>query len=105
VPSDNFVNVFADTIAEVRALTVRPILLSETAVGPKAGQLLEIENLFSEMAAYKTLGLVWFDFDQHGGIYAQDWRIEDSQQAEYSFRLGVQDELAPAPSTSTSPGS
>ena len=44
---------------------------------------------------YKTLGLVWFDKPQHGGLYHQDWRIEDNVQAEISFRLGVRDELAP----------
>ena len=47
------------------------------------------------MARYKTLGLVWFDKTQHNGIFHQDWRIEDSQTAEDSFRLGVRDELAP----------
>ena len=47
------------------------------------------------MAAYKTLGLVWFDKRQEGGIYHQDWRLEDNQLAEYSFRLNVSQELKP----------
>ena len=60
----------------MRAFTSKPVLLSETAVGPAAGQFAKIQNLFHGMATYKTLGLVWFDKAQHSGIYHQDWRIE-----------------------------
>ena len=52
------------------------------------------------MAAYKTLGLVWFDKDLSGGdsgINRQDWRIEDNFPAADSFRVGVLRELAPNP--------
>jgi hypothetical protein len=94
-PSDTFMRVFGKTIDQVRAFTHKPILLSETAVGPRAGQLVKIQDLFSGMARYKTLGLMWFDKAQNDGVFHQDWRIEDSQTAEYSFRLGVRDELAP----------
>jgi Glycosyl hydrolase family 26 len=93
-PSDSFSNVFGPTIQQVQALTNKPVLLAETAVGPAAGQLVEIQDLFKGVSTYKTLGLVWFDVDQHGGVYHQDWRIENSQEAEYSFRLGAKDDLA-----------
>jgi mannan endo-1,4-beta-mannosidase len=73
----------------VRAFTSKPVLLSETAVGPEAGQFVEIQDLFHGMARYKTLGLVWFDIAQHQGIYHQDWRIEDNPAAEAAFRRGV----------------
>jgi beta-mannanase len=96
-PSDNFASVFGKTIAQVRAFTSRPVLLSETAVGPAAGQLVKILDLFRGMAADKTLGLVWFDKPQHGGLYHQDWRIEDNPTAEVSFRLGVRDDLTSNP--------
>jgi len=98
-PSDTFASVFGVTIDQVRAFTDRPILLSETAVGPAAGQFAKIQNLFQGMATYNTLGLVWFDKAQHGGISHQDWRIEDNLQAQASFRLGVRTELAPSPPT------
>ena len=97
-PSDNFTSVFGRTIDQVRAFTRRPVLLSETAVGPQAGQFVKIQDLFHGMAKYKTLGLVWFDKLQDDGIYHQDWRIEDNPAAEDSFRLGVRDELAPVAS-------
>jgi mannan endo-1,4-beta-mannosidase len=94
--TDTFASVFGRTITQVRSFTTKPVLLSETAVGPEAGQFAEIQDLFHGMARYKTLGLVWFDKTQHGDLYHQDWRIEDNLQAEISFRLGVRDELTPA---------
>ncbi len=88
-PSDTFARVFGRTIDQVRAFTDKPVLLSETAVGPKAGQFVKIGNLFAGMRKYNTLGIVWFDKAQHEGIYHQDWRIEDSYAAEAAFRLGI----------------
>jgi len=89
LPSATFATVFGSTISEVRSFTNTPVLLSETSVGPAAGQAAKIQNLFQGMAAYQTLGLVWFDITQHAGIYHQDWRIEDSSAAEQSFRLAA----------------
>jgi len=77
------------TIQQVRALTGKPILLSETAVGPRAGQFTKISDLFSGMRQYWTLGLVWFDKVQNNGIYHQDWRIENDPQADAAFRLSL----------------
>jgi len=85
--SDTFASVFGRTIAAVRAITRRPVLLSETAVGPGAGQAAKIGDLFAGMRLYQTLGLVWFDIAQHQGVYHQDWRIENSPAAEAAFRL------------------
>jgi mannan endo-1,4-beta-mannosidase len=88
-PSDTFASVFGTTVAQVRAFTSKPVLLSETAAGPAAGQPAKISDLFRGMHRYGTLGLVWFDIAQHRGIYQQDWRLEDSPAAEAAFRLGV----------------
>jgi hypothetical protein len=88
-PSDTFATVFGHTINRVRIFSDKPILLSETAVGPAAGQFTKINNLFDGMRRYKTLGLVWFDIAQSDGILHQNWRLEDSQSARAAFRLGV----------------
>jgi hypothetical protein len=88
-PSDTFASVFGKTIAQVRMLTRKPVLLSETAVGPRAGQFVKIGDLFAGMRQYQTLGLVWFDIAQHQGIYHQDWRLENSSPAVAAFRLGA----------------
>jgi mannan endo-1,4-beta-mannosidase len=98
-PADTFTSVFGQTIDQVRAITSKPVLLSETAVGPEAGQFLKIHDLFSGMAADETLGLVWFDEKQHGSILHQDWRIEDNFGAADSFKLSVSQYLAPSPPT------
>jgi len=97
-PTDTFATVFGRTIDKVRQFATEPVLLSETAVGPDAGQLSKILDLFKGMIKYKALGLVWFDVVQHEGIYHQDWRIEDNQLAEYAFRLGVRNDITPAAS-------
>jgi hypothetical protein len=88
-PSDTFDTVFGNTITRVRIFSDKPILLSETAVGPAAGQFAKINNLFDGMRRYKTLGLVWFDIAQSDGILHQNWRIEDSQAAKAAFRFGA----------------
>ncbi len=93
--SDTFASVFGPTIGQVRTFTSKPVLLSETAVGPAGNPVVNIQNLFKGMLAYKTLGLVWFDKNQQGerGIDHQDWRIEDNPLAQASFQLGASDEL------------
>jgi Glycosyl hydrolase family 26 len=85
-PSDTFFSIFGMTVAQVRVFTTKPVLLSETAVGPAAGQPAKIVDLFNGMHQYDTLGLVWFDIAQDDGIYHQDWHIEDSLAAETTFR-------------------
>jgi hypothetical protein len=94
-PTDTFATVFGRTIDQVQRFTHAPVLLSETAVGPSAGQFPKIQDLFHGMAADNTLGLVWFDEKQAGGLYHQDWRLEDSQQARVSFQLGAKNSLTP----------
>ena len=75
------------------------MLLSESAVGPAAGQFAKILDLFKGMSADHTLGLVWFDKKQTGGTYRQDWRLEDSPTAIEAFRLGVKADLMPTTPT------
>ena len=88
-PSDTFASVFGGTIDQVRKFTDKPVLLSETAVGPVVGQFIKIQDLFRGMRQYGTLGLVWFDIAQKQGLYHQDWRIEGNPAAESAFRSGA----------------
>jgi hypothetical protein len=87
--SDKFNSVFGKTITQVRMLTGKPVLLSETAAGPESGQAAKIGDLFDGMRQYGTLGLVWFDIAQDDGTYHQDWHIEDNPAAETAFRHGA----------------
>jgi mannan endo-1,4-beta-mannosidase len=96
-PTDTFANVFGATIDQVRDFTSDPVLISETAVGPAAGQAAKIGDLFAGVVKYGTLGLVWFDNAQNQGIYHQDWRIEQSPVAEAALHQGVTDTLGHRP--------
>ena len=80
---------FGRTIAQVRAFTRKPVLLSETAAGAGADQAAKVRDLFMGMHEYQVLGLVWFDIAQHQGIYHQDWRVEGHPAAETAFRLAA----------------
>jgi mannan endo-1,4-beta-mannosidase len=89
--SDTFDSVFGSTIENVRHITNKPILLSETAISPKATpRFAKIGDLFTGMQKDKTLGLVWFDKDQkNDGYRHQDWRIEGNFPAETAFSSWV----------------
>ena len=81
-----FDNAFLPTIAEVRIFTQRPIILSEIGIGQVAGQAVKIPDLFAGVRANHLLGFVWFDQAQVGGVYHQDWRLEDNSAALAVFR-------------------
>ncbi len=75
-----FAPLFGPTIKAVRKLTLDPILISETAAGPAAGQPAKIANLFAGVRAYGLLGFVWFDANGH-----QDFRLTSpAARAAYS---------------------
>lgn len=88
-PSDTFRSVFGTTIQEVRKLTSKPILISETAIGPSPKRGKQIAGLFKGIRANHLRGLVWFDMKQHDGPYHQDWRLEDSPRSLAAFRSAL----------------
>jgi mannan endo-1,4-beta-mannosidase len=85
----SFSNSFAPTVSAIRRITAKPILISETAVGPLAGQAAGIPGLFAGVRRAHLLGLIWFDKAQSGGIYAQDWRVEGHPASEGALRAAV----------------
>ena len=82
-PSATFAPLFGPTIAAVRALTRDPILISETAVAPAAGQPAKIADLFAGIRLYGLLGFVWFD-----SAHVENWRLV-SPAAVAAFRLAA----------------
>lgn len=90
-PSDTFASVFGATLAQIRKLTGKPVLISEAANGPASGAQREsqIAGLFAGVQAAGLLGLVWFDQSQHQGIYHQAWRIESDPAALAAFRAAA----------------
>jgi hypothetical protein len=85
--SDTFATVFGPTIAQVRQITSKPTLVSETAVSQQPEQPAQIRDLFHSILVYRLLGLVWFNEAPRGT--QQDWRIQDNPAAEIAFRRGV----------------
>ena len=82
-PSDTFTSVFGTTIDQVRNFTNKPVLLSETAVGPRAGKLAKINNLFAGMKQVQARsGWCGSTRPRTTGSIHQDWRIEGNFQAE-----------------------
>jgi len=85
-PQSTFGTVFAPTVADIRAFSNAPVLIAETAVGPRSGQVAKIPGLFAGVREDHLLGLVWFDIAQNQGAYHQDWRLEDHPAALAEFR-------------------
>lgn len=74
--------VFEPTVAAVRKLTSKPILLAETATYPGAAS--QIPDLFDGIRQDHLLGLVWFDATNR-----KDWRLEGHPEELASFRRQV----------------
>jgi mannan endo-1,4-beta-mannosidase len=88
-PDDDFSGVFGPSIAALRQLTTKPILIAETAVGQVAGQAPNIPGLFAGVSRAGLLGFVWYDQAQNDGPYHQDWRLEGHPYAVAAFRAGA----------------
>jgi hypothetical protein len=92
--SDTFQSVFGSTISQVRHITPKPILLSETGVSRKFSRFGDIYQIFNNVQSQNLLGVVWFDENQPAdGPYHQDWSIEGHSsadaQAQLAFRDGI----------------
>lgn len=88
-PADTFRSVFGMALTVTGGLG-RPVLVAETAVGRDTGnQPGAIASLFAGLRARRLLGLIWFDQDQHGSMYHQDWRLEGDAPATRAFRRGA----------------
>ncbi len=81
---------FGPTIKAVRALTIAPILISETGAPAADAQPAKIADLFAGVRAYGLLGFVWFDVNKY-----RDWRIS-SPAAIAAYRHGAQSYSEPA---------
>jgi mannan endo-1,4-beta-mannosidase len=88
-PSDTFSDIFGKTLRLLKARApTTPILIGETAVGPRTGhQAADIKDLFAGIRRNGLLGLIWFDKRQHRRpfIYHQDWNLHDHPAALASF--------------------
>lgn len=85
-PGDTFSVIFGRTIAIMRSITHRPVIIGEVGVGPATRHMAaDIRDLFAGMKRYRVIGLVYFNIDQHAGIYHQAWRLQDHPLALRAF--------------------
>jgi mannan endo-1,4-beta-mannosidase len=85
-----FVSLFGPTIKDVKALTLDPILISETGAAVAVGQPTKIADLFAGIHDYGLLGFVWFDVNGKS-----DWRLS-SPAAFAAFGQGAKTFAGPS---------
>lgn len=83
--TDTFTSVFGPTIADIRTFSSAPLLIAETAVGTTSNRESQIDALFAGVRSERLAGVVWFDEEQHAGLYHQDWRLENDPSAVAAF--------------------
>jgi mannan endo-1,4-beta-mannosidase len=81
--SQTYEGKIAPTVAAVRKFFRGPVILSETAVAPKAGKAAKIADLFAGAQADHLAALVWFDLAGN-----KDWTLT-SPAALAAFRAAV----------------
>jgi hypothetical protein len=71
-PNQTFASIIKPTVKDVRKSWGGPVLLSETAVAPGAGQAAKIPGLFAGAKDDGLIGLIWFDLEGNA-----DWVLRD----------------------------
>ncbi len=102
-----FSQVIAPTLAEIRQLTSKPVIISETGIAPEAGKVATLKQLFTDIRVNDLLGFIYFDGNQQQDAdYHYRWRLEDSQAAVDEYAALVRQNAAmshPAVSAITPP--
>lgn len=75
-PGVTFSDLFGLTISQIRAVTDKPIMISETAVG-QGNQTQGIPELVRGVRASHLAGFIWFneDLGSVGGVQGQNWTL------------------------------
>lgn len=80
----NFKEIFAPQLANIRSVTSKPVFLAETGVAGGIHQARQIANLFASLRSYHLSGLVWFDLNRK-----QPWRLEGRPTALAAYRKAI----------------
>ncbi|ADL47163.1 glycoside hydrolase family 26 protein [Micromonospora aurantiaca (nom. illeg.)] len=82
----SFDQIFGPTIAEIRKVTGKPLVVTETGAADAAGHKARwIRDTFRALPRYPNLiGLIWFEVDKE-----KDWRIAGSPAAATAFAEAV----------------
>jgi mannan endo-1,4-beta-mannosidase len=73
---DTFDSVVGTTLAQIRAVTNKPVMISETGIGPEAGQARSLPGLIQAVRANHLAGLIYFDVNQgNTSPTQQNWAL------------------------------
>jgi hypothetical protein len=84
-PTMTFDTLFGPSVAAVRAVTAKPLLIAESGVTGAAG-VAQLESLFAGASLAGAIGVVYFDEEQSGDAEHQDWRLENSTANMAAFK-------------------
>jgi mannan endo-1,4-beta-mannosidase len=88
-PAATYASVFGPSIAAVRQVTGKPILIARTAVSPGTGhEAADIAGLLAGVKRDQLLGLVWFDQPERAGKW-----LSARHRALSAFQSGVRASL------------
>jgi mannan endo-1,4-beta-mannosidase len=88
-PSDTYNSVFGTMLSKIRVFSRAPVLISEVGIGPNPNRIKQIAALYAGATSDHFSGIIWFDEAQDGGLYSQDWRLEDDPAALAAFEKAV----------------
>jgi hypothetical protein len=74
-PGDTFSSVFGPTLSQIRAVTGKPVLVNETAIGQVDNQAADIPGLVGGVRDNHLAGFIWFDVNQGTDIYHEYWAL------------------------------
>jgi glycosyl hydrolase family 26 len=83
-PTDNFDYLYKDQLAILRTFTKKPVLITETGVGPGPARHTQIENLFAGIRRENFLGFIWFDVNAN-----EHWNVDGNPGATRAFHTGI----------------
>jgi hypothetical protein len=73
---DTFDTVILPTLSQIRAVTDKPVMISETGIGPVSGQVKSIPGLVQGAVEHHLAALVYFNSDQGTeSPYHQNWAL------------------------------
>jgi beta-mannanase len=82
----SFGDIFGPGVAQLAALSTKPIYIGETASTELGGDKAAwISDMWAWLAQHPAVrGLTWFDFDKE-----TDWRLDSSPSSLQAFRAGI----------------
>ena len=83
---ESFDTIFAQTIAELRTFTSKPLVITETGATNVSGLMARwITQMFRQLPAHTDIiGVIWFE-----AFKVVDWQVTDYPAAAAAFRAGI----------------